>query len=335
MRSLVALLICSLPLAASAETAVRQLNVAVVQFESVDGDTGGNLKNAERWLDRAVAAGAQLIVFPEFMPTGYFLGEAIWESGETMNGPTVSWLIRQSKKHRVWLGTSFLEVEGEHFYNSFVLTNPKGQVAGKVRKEVPASAETYFFKGEVNSHVIDTELGRIGIIICYEHYLTRIANKVAAANVDLLLSPFSFPELRGGTGAQPLAGGEYASFYSAALGVPVAAVNKVGHWRSPAPGFPGYIAEGEFPGLSAIARADGSIAAKADRNPGFVVARVQLDPAAKKSNVAFTGDFVAGLAGKGTSTESRRSEVDDKGVASYMGNERRKAKALLLGHGSN
>jgi N-carbamoylputrescine amidase len=80
------------------------------------------------------------------MPTGYFLGEAIWESGETMTGPTVSWLIRQSEKHRVWLGTSFLEVEGEHFYNSFVLANPKGQVAGKVRKDAPTSCEAYFFK---------------------------------------------------------------------------------------------------------------------------------------------------------------------------------------------
>jgi N-carbamoylputrescine amidase len=330
MKALVALLMCSLSLTVSAETAVRQLGLAVVQLESIDGDIAGNLKNAERWLNRAVAAGAQMILFPEFMPTGYFLSEAIWESGETMAGPTVSWLTRQSAKHGVWLGTSFLEVEGEHFYNAFVLSNPKGQVAGKVRKEVPASAEAYFFKGEVNSHVIDTELGRIGIIICYEHYLARIANKVAAANVDLLLSPFSFPELRGGTGAKPLSGGDYASFYGAALGVPVAAVNKVGHWRSPAPGFPGYVAEGEFPGLSAIARADGSIAAKADRKAGFVVTVVTLDPAAKKSNVTFTGDFVAGLASKTASTESPRPVVDDKGVASYLGSERRKAKALLL-----
>jgi predicted amidohydrolase len=65
-----------------------------------------------------------------------------------MTGPTVSWLIQQSAKHRVWVGTSFLEVDGEHFCNTFVLTSPKGQVAGKVRKEVPASLETYFFKGE-------------------------------------------------------------------------------------------------------------------------------------------------------------------------------------------
>jgi predicted amidohydrolase len=46
--------------------------------------------------------------------------------------------------------------------------------------------------------VIDTELGRSGILICYENYLARIANKVATANVDLWLSPFSVAEVRGG-----------------------------------------------------------------------------------------------------------------------------------------
>jgi N-carbamoylputrescine amidase len=335
MKNLVALLICSLPLAVSAKPTVRELNIAVVQLESIDGDIAGNLKNAERWLDQAVAAGAQLIVFPEFMPTGYLLGEAIWDSGETMTGPTVSWLTRQSKKHRAWLGTSFLEVEGEHFYNSFVLTNPKGQVAGKVRKEVPASLETYFFKGEVNSHVIDTELGRIGILICYENYLSRIANKVAAGNVDLLLSPFSVAEVPGGTGAQPLSGSQYAGFYGAALGIPVAAVHKVGKWRSPIPGYPGYMADGEFPGLSAIARADGSIVASVDRKAGFAVAKVCLDPAAKKSNVVFGGAFVEGIVGKVTSPDDDRAKVDEKGVASYMNSEQRRSKALLLSHGSN
>ncbi len=121
MRSTPAtLFICLLPLLCCAEPAARQLVVAAVQFESVDGDIGGNLKTAEGWLQQAVAANAELIVFPEFMPTGYHLGPAIWESGEGMTGPTVSWLVEQSARYRVWLGTSFLEVEGEHFFDTFV-----------------------------------------------------------------------------------------------------------------------------------------------------------------------------------------------------------------------
>ena len=334
MKTLVTLLMCPLisllTLTASAEHSIRHINLAVVQFESTNGDIAGNLKNAEVWLDRVVAAGAQLIVFPEFMPTGYYLGEAIWESGESMTGPTVSWLTMQSAKHRVWLGTSFLEVEGEHFYNSFVLTKPNGEVAGKVRKEVPASLETYFFNGEANDHVIETELGRIGILICYENYLSRIANKVAAANVDLLLSPFSVAEVPGGTGAQPLSGSAYAGFYGAALGIPVAAVNKVGKWRSPIPGYPGFMTDGEFPGLSAIAQAGGSIVASADRKAGFAVAKVALDPTAKKPDVFFGGAFVEGLVGKPTNPDDNRAKVDEKGVASYMENERRIESAMRL-----
>ncbi len=200
-------------------------------------------------------------------------------------------------------------------------------MAGKVRKEVPASLESYFFRGEVNSHVIDTELGRIGIMICYENYLTRIADKVASAKVDLLLSPFSFPALRGGTGAQPLSGSEYAAFYGAALGVPVVAVNKVGPWRSPLPGYPGYIADGEFPGLSAIARSDGSIAASADRSAGFIVANVRLDPGKKRQDVVFQGTFVAGLAAEISRATDTPSEVDDEGVANYVKNDLRRAMA--------
>jgi N-carbamoylputrescine amidase len=328
MKFLAALFLLSASFATSANPASRQLNIAVVQFESVDGDVAGNLKTAERWLEQTVAAGAQLILFPEFMPVGYHLGPALWDSGETMKGPTVTWLMQQSAKHRVWIGTSFLEADGEDFYNAFVLTNAKGQVVGKVRKEVPASAEAYFFTGEVNDHVIDTELGRIGIMICYENYLTRIANKVAAANVDLLLSPYSFPA-QTGPGPQPLSGSVYASTFAKALGVPVAAVNKTGRWRSPVPGYPGYTTDGEFPGLSAIALADGSIAANADRKPGFVVATVRLDTAAKKSNVVFTGTFVANLVGNITATDSQ-PEMDDVGTASYLKSEQRKAKALSL-----
>jgi hypothetical protein len=90
--------------------------------------------------------------------------------------------------------------------------------------------------------------------------------------------------------------------------------------------------DGQFPGLSAIARADGSIAAHADREAGFVVARVTLDPAMRRPNVAFAGNFVAGLTGSAVAADPSRSEVDEKGVASYMNNQQRKAEALRISH---
>lgn len=305
-----------------------QLNLAVIQFASVDGDVFANLNTASYWLKKSVAGGAEFILFPEFMPTGYQLSEAIWENAETMDGLTVSWLKEKSLEYGVWLGTSFLEVEGEHFYNSFVLTNTQGKVSGKVRKEVPASSEAYFFKGEESDHFIDTEIGRIGVMICYESYLSRIANKVAMADIDLLLLPYSFPEVLGGE-IQPLSGVEYATVHARSLGVPVAAANKVGDWKSPIPEFPSYQALGHFPGLSAISNADGEIESQLNDQPGFAVATVSLESSQKRPPRLYEGRFVSELVAK-NNPQSEIATINSVGVEHYLNNRERSNTALRM-----
>ena len=97
--------------------------------------------------------------------------EKIWDSAETIHGQSVSWLKSLAHQCGVYLGMSFLEVEGTDFFNSFVLATPTGEIAGRVRKAPPASAESYFFRAGTDSHYIDTDLGRIGVSICYEALL--------------------------------------------------------------------------------------------------------------------------------------------------------------------
>ncbi|HEY6306055.1 MAG TPA: nitrilase-related carbon-nitrogen hydrolase, partial [Candidatus Angelobacter sp.] len=75
-----------------------------------------------------------------------------------------------SRRLHVWLGTSFLEADGADFYDTFVLTTPEGEEAGRVRKQVPAEVEGYFFRGDVGSHVLKTAIGRIGVGICAESF---------------------------------------------------------------------------------------------------------------------------------------------------------------------
>ena len=64
---------------------------------------------------------------------------------------------------QIWLGASFLEASGADFYDTFVLTAPSGNEAGRVRKQIPAGPEAYFFRGEIGSHVISTPIGKIGV----------------------------------------------------------------------------------------------------------------------------------------------------------------------------
>ncbi len=131
----------------------------------------------------------RLILLPELMPSGYLLTEEIWDCAEPFNGRTVSWLTGLAKQMGISVGTSFLEAEGEDFYNTFVLAVPGGQIAGRVRKSPPASLEACFYRAGEGSHVIETDLGRIGVGICYENLLYERLVGLYAEGVDLVLQP--------------------------------------------------------------------------------------------------------------------------------------------------
>ncbi len=130
-------------------------------------------------------------MLPELTPGGYDLTEAIWDSAECMSGPSVEWLKSTAARHGIHLGMSFLEADGQDFFNSFVLATPQGKIAGRVRKNPPASAEAYFFRAGGDAHFIDTDIGRLGVSICYEALLYERLNEHFVNRVDLLLMPLS------------------------------------------------------------------------------------------------------------------------------------------------
>jgi len=269
---------------------MRALRVAAVQMESANGDIGANLERAARMVDDAAGRDAKLIILPEFMPTGYIFTKEIWEAGEPKEGPSVRWLKETSKRLGVWLGTSFLEAEGEDFFNTFVLTNPDGQEDGRVRKQTPAFAEAYFTRGDRNPHVIDTELGRIGVGICYENQLAYTPQLMYSQSVDLILMPHSAPSPmpnplfpKKAVEKYNLNLGKLAKYYADMLGIPVVMINKCGEWRSPIPFMPFLTQESSFPGLSTIVDSDGTLKAQLGNDEGVIVGEVTLDPTRKKN----------------------------------------------------
>ena len=272
----------------------RTLRVAAVQMESENGQIEANLERATGFAESAARQGAKLIVFPEFMPTGYIFTKAIWDCGEPREGPTVRWLEETSKRLGVWLGTSFLEAEGEDFFNTFVLTTPDGEEAGRVRKKTPAFAEAFFFEGEAGPHVIDTEIGLIGVGICYENQFAFIPQIMFSQSVDIILMPHSAPSIT----PHPLIPTKYtdmlgeflknlAVFYSDTLGIPAVYINKSGKWKTPVLGLPMFPQDSSFPGLSSIADSDGTLKAQLDDQEGLIVEDVTMDPA-RKTKVAPT-----------------------------------------------
>lgn len=268
----------------------RVMRVAAVQMESKDGLIEANLQRAMSLIEQAARDGAQLILLPEFMPTGYRLTKDIWDIAEPKEGLTIKWLRNNSRRLSVWLGTSFLEADGEDFFNTFALATPDGEVAGRVRKQFPAIWEAYFLKGDAGSHVIHTEIGKIGIGICHDSHLAYIAQLMYEQSVDLMLMPHSYPmpakpsktvseqDIERSKGNLR----EMAPLYARLLGVPALVANKCGPWQPDVPWPPlpktnGY----HFPGLSTIADSDSSVKARLGDDEGVLVAEVTLGSSRK------------------------------------------------------
>lgn len=173
-------------------------------------------------------------------------------------------LVRQAKeKHAdldLYIGTSFLEVHGEDFYNTFFLATPDGSVAGWVRKQVSAGAQGYFFRGDTGDHTIDTPLGRIGVGICQENYRCFLPRQLHQQRAQLLLMPYSYPDLSEAGGLMSPSGAYVAGWYARHLGIPVITSNKTGVWPQ--------VEGAYFPGASAIVDRQGMTIVELDDRPG-------------------------------------------------------------------
>lgn len=267
----------------------RSLRVAAVQTPAAAGVSAG-LERATPLVARAAAAGAQLVLLPELMAVNYVFSSAMWDCAEPKDGSTVEWLRDIALTSHVYLGTSFLEAEGEDFFNTFVLIGPDGMECGRVRKQTPAMYEPWFFRGEAGSHVIRTAVGTIGVGVCNDNHRSYLPSLLQRADVDLVLMPHCWPLPKHAGGAVTDRNIErwhriqtsLAPLYARTLGVPAVFVNKVGPYATPSPARwlpPSY--DMELPGHATIADSDGTVKARMSGVEGAIAATVTLDPARK------------------------------------------------------
>ena len=309
----------------------KTIRVAAIQMDCKPGDSERNLVHAYKLVHSAVAKGAELVLLPELMPSGYLTTEDIWKSAETINGKSVKWLLATAKHFGVYLGFSFLEADTADFYNSFVLSSPEGKLLGRVRKNPPASVEAYFYKAGSDSHVIETEIGRIGISICYEGLLYEQICFLHENKIDLMLWPAA--------AARPkkFIPGDIKRFektlicsrsiYSKTLAVPIIMANRTGSLETDLPGIFPYL-KSSFPGLSFIADSDGTIRGELGEEEDIIVADVCIN---SNEEHAITPKRYGKMWAVPVPWYAFTWPLSQKmGERSYKANSRRKVSALLV-----
>jgi N-carbamoylputrescine amidase len=319
----------------------RLLRVAAVQMVSGNGERDANLERAGRLVQQASTAGATLVALPELFSGGYWLNEQAWDTAEPQDGPTENWLRATAHRHGIYLGGGYLQARGEDFYNIFALATPAGQIAGRIPKQQAASVEAYLFRGQESSHIIDTDIGRVGVGICYDNAFRFIADAMIAGDADIAVMPFSAPTPQqtwyyGRRQAEAFRASfrHSAQNYARMLGIPAIQVNKSGPWESQLPAFFPHQSS-RYDGQSEIADSNGEIVAELAGHEAVITGDVTLNPALKIRTLgkeyARHGRWVAPVP-----VEFRFYRIIEAlGARSYRANERRRAKALAISTGNH
>ncbi|MCV3735182.1 hydratase (plasmid) [Rhizobium sp. TRM96647] len=138
----------------------------------------------------AVDTGARLIVLPELAISGYGADpQGLRQASEAVDGDTLADWTRIAARHKVWIAGGFCEREEDRLYNSAMLVGPEG-LAGHYRKLHLFDAEKdVFTPGDKGLSVVDTDVGRIGMCVCYDLRFVEVVRALALQGADIVAVP--------------------------------------------------------------------------------------------------------------------------------------------------
>jgi predicted amidohydrolase len=171
------------------------IHVAAIQMDAQVGAVEANLARAAGLVEQAAAQKAQLIVLPELFSTGYEYSDNNYELPEPLDGRTGSWIAGTAQRLGVHLVGSFPARMTGRAYIVALLAAPDGRQWVYRKMHVAFWENCYFERG--NEPVIaDTDLGRIGLLICWDEIFSDLA-RAYQGQVDLVCIPSSPPTYLG------------------------------------------------------------------------------------------------------------------------------------------
>jgi predicted amidohydrolase len=173
-----------------------RVRVGCHQLAPVVGELAANRAAALAAIDAAVAAGAQVVVLPELVASGYVFRDAgeARALAEPADGPTTRGWAERAAAHGLVIVGGFAELGADGaLYNSAAIVDPSG-VRVVYRKAHLWDREQFFFTpGDAEPPVVDTEHGRIAAMVCYDLEFPEWVRSVALRDAELLCVPTNWP----------------------------------------------------------------------------------------------------------------------------------------------
>lgn len=221
------------------------LKVGMVQ-QSCTTDIKANIAKLTENICECAAKGAKLVVLQELHNSVYFCqteDASLCDLAETIPGPSTEYFGDLAKRLGIVLVLSLFEKRAPGLYhNTAVVIEKDGSIAGKYRKmhipDDPCFYEKFYFTpGDLGFRPIQTSVGSLGVLVCWDQWYPEAARLMALNGAQLLI----YPTAIGGVGTdskeeqqtQRQAWQLVQRGHSVANGLPVVTVNRVGHEDDP------------------------------------------------------------------------------------------------------
>lgn len=232
------------------------------------GSVEANLKSSIEEIRKAAQIGADLILFPEVQLTEFFpqhSGQDVSEHACELGGEIVRAFQEACRENHIMAVPNVYLRDGGCCYDASILIGRDGEIIGIQKMVHIAQAEhfyeqDYYTPSDDGFHVFDTDIGRIGIVVCFDRHYTESVRTEALMGADLILVPTVNEK------AEPLTMFEWEIRVQAFQNsVAIAMCNRVG-------------TEGdmEFAGESLVADAYGNLITKADDQEQIIYAELDL-----------------------------------------------------------
>jgi len=181
-----------------------KIKLALAQIISKRENKAENLLKIEKLTLKAKQQGVDIIVFPEMSLTGYVLLDQVYELAETIPGPSTQKIEAIAKKtgtHIVFGMPEQSEKTKATIFNTAVLVGPKGLI-GKYRKMyLPTHSvfeEKRYFRPGYEAAAFQTDLGNIGLTICYDVFFPEVYRLTRLKGAQLIICISASPAVRRG-----------------------------------------------------------------------------------------------------------------------------------------
>ena len=223
----------------------NKIKVGFIQQHNTN-DINDNMQRLKKGIEQLAKQGAQLIVLQELHNSLYFCQiETVdnFDLAEPIPGPSTAFFSEIAAANNVVIVTSLFEKRAAGLYhNTSVVIEKDGSIAGKYRKmhipDDPAYYEKFYFTpGDLGFVPIQTSLGKLGILVCWDQWYPEAARLMALNGAELLIYPtaigYESSDAEEEKQRQREAWTTVQRGHAVANGLPVIAVNRVGFEPDP------------------------------------------------------------------------------------------------------